>query len=112
MITRIVFAGGAQVEVPLDVEQVKDALQQEGQGRGLSALDLTHHDRSGNPIRIYINLDQVAFIMDAESTERPVEPPRDNDELREESSPAGPESTKQPVTDLWGNPIRPRRRRR
>jgi hypothetical protein len=109
MITRIVFAGGAQVEVPLDVEQVKDALQQGGGGRQLSEFQLTH-DRGGNPVRIYINRDQVAFIMDAESTEPPVEHPRDEGESRQEGSPASPESSTKPVTDLWGNPVRPRGR--
>ncbi len=112
MITRIVFAGGAEVEVPLDVEQVKDALQQGGGGRQLSEFDLTQHDPSGNQVRIYINRDQVAFIMDAESPEPPAEHSRNDDESREEGSPAPADSGTRPVTDLWGNPIRPRPRRR
>jgi hypothetical protein len=111
VITRIVFAGGAQVEVPLDVEQVKDALEREGQGPRLCEFDLAQHDGGGSPVRIYINRDQVAFITDAESPQRPVAEPPD-DELREESSAGEREAGKQPVTDLWGNPIRPRRRRR
>ena len=111
MTTRIVFAGGAWVEVPLKVEEVKDALEREGQGLGLCEFDLAQDDGGGTPGRIYINRDQVAFITDAESPQRPVAQPTD-DELREESSAAERESGKQPVTDLWGNPVTRRRRRR
>jgi hypothetical protein len=111
MATRIVFGGGAQIEVPLDVEQVRDALQQEGQGGRLSQLEPTERDLRGNPIRVYVNRDQVAFIMDAESPEGTVEEPPD-DQLPEARSPARPEASRQPVTDLWGNPIKPRRRQR
>jgi hypothetical protein len=95
MTTRIVFGGGAEIEVPLPVDQVRTALQQQAQGERLSELELAQRDRNGNPIRIYVNRDLVAFITDAEPTERPVA-----------------EATRQPVTDLWGNPIRPRRRKR
>jgi hypothetical protein len=111
MITRIVFAGGAEVEVPLHIDQVRDALQRDGQAGRLSELELSQDDRSGNPTRIYVNRDQVAFIMDAESPERPLEEPA-HGESREDSPPAPPEARRQQVTDLWGNPIRPRRRRR
>lgn len=109
--TRIVFAGVAEVEVALHVEQVKDALRQDGHPEGLAELELTEHDRSGNPIRIYINRDQVAFITDAGSMAPPVERPPADDELRDESPAAEPGASGRPVTDLWGNPIRPRRRR-
>lgn len=111
MITRIVFAGGAEVEVPLDIEQVRDALQRDGQAGRLSELELSQDDRSGNPTRIYINRDQVAFIMDAQSPERPLEEPPDG-ESHEDSPHAPQEARRQQVTDIWGNPIRPRRRRR
>jgi hypothetical protein len=111
MITRIVFAGGAEVEVPLGVEQVRDALQQDGEAGRLSAFELTQHDRSGGPLRIYINRDHVAFIMDAELAEPPLADPSD-DQSRGDSSPAGPETRAQRLTDMWGNPIRPRRRGR
>jgi hypothetical protein len=110
VITRIVFAGGGEVEVPLGVEQVKDALEQDGERGRLCEFDLTRDDDGGQPIRIFVNRDQVAFITDAASPQRPVAQPRD-DELRDESPPQR-EAGKQPVTDLWGNPVRPRRRRR
>ena len=102
MTTRIVFGGGTEIEVPLPVDQVRTALQQP-QGERLSELELTQLDLNGNPIRMYVNRDQVAFIMDAESAERPVAEQPDHPQT---------EATRQPVTDLWGNPIRPRRRKR
>jgi hypothetical protein len=111
MTTRIVFSGGTHIEVPLNVEQVRDALQEEGLGGRLREFDLTQDDSSGDPIRIYLNRDQVAFIMDAESPEPPVEEPP-GDQSRDAPSPERPEATRQRVTDLWGNPIRPRRRKR
>ena len=106
MMTRIVFAGGVQVDVQLDVDQVRDALQQED-GAGLS--ELTENDRDGTPIRIYINRDLVAFIMDSESTERPAEEPPDDESAEDGSHPV---ARRQQVTDIWGNPIRRRRRPR
>jgi hypothetical protein len=91
MTTRIVFAGGVQIEVPLDLEQVTIALRAEG----LSELVLPEQDRDGNPVRVYVNRDQVAFIMAAE-------PPAEV-ELPDTESGA-----RQQVTDVWGNPVRPR----
>lgn len=111
MITRIVFAGGAEIEVPLHVEQVRDTLQQDGQTGQLSEFELVQRDRDGNPVRIYINRDQVAFIVGAELAQRPLEE-QPEDESREDTSAAGSEAGRQQVTDVWGNPIRPRRRRR
>jgi hypothetical protein len=118
MTTRIVFGGGAHIEVPLRVEQVKDALDQDADGRGLSELDLTEADDSGNPRRIYLNRDQVAYIIDAETSERPVQEPP-SVEFPDEGSPEPADAAaeqvdkkRKPVTDLWGNPIRPRRRHR
>ncbi len=104
MTTRIVFAGGAHVEVPLDLQQVKDALDEQG----LNELVLPEKDPDGNPVRLYVNRDQIAFIIDTQSTERPADEPSE-DELPDAESPP---QDRQRVTDVWGNPVGPRRRKR
>lgn len=96
MPTYIYFAGtGVHVEVDEAPSQVAEAFASAG---GLP-FRLTSQDDRGE---VYINPATVAFWSASESTPQPGAP----------QDPPPPTKTRQAVTDLWGQPISGKRRRK
>jgi hypothetical protein len=95
MPTYIYFAGaGVYVKVDEDPSRVAEAFMSAG---GLP-FPLTGNDQGGE---VYINPATVAFWSASESSSEPEAP--------QDSPP--PTKERQAVTDIWGNPIRKKRRR-
>ncbi len=95
MPTYIYFAGaGVHVKVDEDPSQVAEAFASAG---GLP-FRLTGQDQLGE---VYVNPATVAFWSASESTPEPGAP--------QDSPP--PTRERQPVTDIWGKPLRKKRGR-